>query len=290
MFVIAGVTGHTGGAAAGALLDGGKKVRVIVREASKGDAWNARGAEVAVASFENHGALASALQGAEGAYLLLPPFAPNETGLAASRRELRESMISAVRAARPAHVVFLSSLGAQHATGTGPIVYLHAMEQDLASSGIPSTFLRAGFFMENWAPNIPGAVLGGALYHALETRKKIPMIASQDIGRAAAELLLEPIPSGARVVELSGPEPYSLEDTAAALSRLAGRTIRPITVPASAMEQSLLGMGMSNEVAGLYREMVEAINGGKVAEEGGRAQRRRGSTSLETVLKGLLAV
>ena len=45
MFAIAGVTGHTGRAAADALLSEGEKVRVVAREAAKGEPWRARGAE-----------------------------------------------------------------------------------------------------------------------------------------------------------------------------------------------------------------------------------------------------
>ena len=73
MFVVAGVSGKTGSVVARTLLENGKKVRVVVRDAKKGDEWKAKGAEVAVASVDDAGALTKALQGAEGAYLLLPP-------------------------------------------------------------------------------------------------------------------------------------------------------------------------------------------------------------------------
>src|SRR5579863_7705323 len=73
MFVISGVSGHTGAVAANTLLAAGKKVRVIVRDAQKGEAWRARGADVAVASLDDAGALATAIAGADGFYALVPP-------------------------------------------------------------------------------------------------------------------------------------------------------------------------------------------------------------------------
>ena len=78
MFVIAGVSGHTGSVVATTLLAAGKPVRVIVRDAAKGAEWKAKGAEVAVAQLDDRASLAAALKGATGAYLLSPPdFLPN---------------------------------------------------------------------------------------------------------------------------------------------------------------------------------------------------------------------
>src|SRR5690348_10908346 len=73
MFVITGATGHTGSVVAQTLLDQGKPVRVVVRDAARGAAWKAKGAEVAVASVDDIEALTRAFRGAEGAYLMVPP-------------------------------------------------------------------------------------------------------------------------------------------------------------------------------------------------------------------------
>src|SRR4051812_50198272 len=45
MFVISGVTGHVGSVVASTLLERGDNVRVIVRDAKKGEAWQRRGGE-----------------------------------------------------------------------------------------------------------------------------------------------------------------------------------------------------------------------------------------------------
>src|SRR5262245_3741627 len=88
MFVIAGVSGNTGSVVANTLLEAKKPVRVIVRDAAKGEPWKAKGAEVAIASVEDRAAFARALAGAEGAYLLLPPNGFGDTDLAAKRKAL----------------------------------------------------------------------------------------------------------------------------------------------------------------------------------------------------------
>src|SRR5580704_14590954 len=73
MFAVAGVSGHTGRVVAETLLGQNKPVRVIVRDAAKGEDWKKRGAEVGLADLDDADALTQALRGASGAYLLLPP-------------------------------------------------------------------------------------------------------------------------------------------------------------------------------------------------------------------------
>ncbi|MEQ9447670.1 MAG: NAD(P)H-binding protein, partial [Rhodospirillaceae bacterium] len=78
MFVVSGATGNTGSIVAQTLIDQGQPVRVIVRSEAKGEPWEAKGAEVAVADLMDAGAVAKALDGATGAYFLLPPDLENE--------------------------------------------------------------------------------------------------------------------------------------------------------------------------------------------------------------------
>src|SRR5215217_3245164 len=113
MYVITGVTGHTGSVVAHALLAAKQPVRVVVRNAAKAEPWRAKGAEVAVADLDDQAALTRALTGATGVYALLPPPAWTQTHLAADRAAKTASLAGAVRAARPGHVVVLSSVGAE---------------------------------------------------------------------------------------------------------------------------------------------------------------------------------
>src|SRR5690349_10539102 len=138
MYAIAGVSGNTGSVVADTLLAQGKKVRVIVRDAAKGEAWKARGAEVAVAALEDRAALTKALTGVEGAYLLVPPRMGSNAPLEENAAVI-ESMAAAVTAAKVPHVVVLSSVGAHHPSGTGPIQSAHRAEQVLGKTGAALT-------------------------------------------------------------------------------------------------------------------------------------------------------
>ena len=56
MYAITGITGRVGGIAARALLDAGKLVRAVVRDADKGAAWALQGCEVVLATATDDGA------------------------------------------------------------------------------------------------------------------------------------------------------------------------------------------------------------------------------------------
>lgn len=285
MYVIAGVSGHTGSVVANALLAAKQKVRVIVRDTAKGEAWRAKGAEVAVADIADQAALTRALTGATGAYLLLPPPGWTQTQIAADRKTKTEALLGAVRAARPGHVVLLSSVGAELPDGTGPIKYIHVVEQGLRESGVPATFLRAGAFMENWDAMLEGAIASGALYYGLAEGVKTPQVATEDIGKTAAQLLLEG-PRGVRVVELTGPAEFSLQDVAATLSKVAGKPVNGVSVPTAAMVQALIGQAASAELAEGFGELAAGLSSGIIKFQGTPI---RGSVTFEQHLRSVLA-
>jgi uncharacterized protein YbjT (DUF2867 family) len=286
MFAVAGVSGHTGKVVAETLLAQKKPVRLIVRDAAKGEEWKQRGAEVAVAELEDAEALTRALRGATGAYLLLPPMM-GSTNVREDSAKRTASIAKAVDASGVGHVVFLSSTGSQHDAGTGPITSTHDAEVALSKSRADVTFLRAPYFMENLAGSLY-AVDKGELPSFILIDKAIPMAATQDIGATAAKLLLEG-GHGKSVVELHGPRDYSQKDVAAALSKITGKTVTAKQGPEEAMIPALTGAGLNAHWAGLYKEMIHGINTGHVAFEGGKVRTAKGSVEVDVVLRKLLA-
>jgi uncharacterized protein YbjT (DUF2867 family) len=286
MFAVAGVSGHTGRVVAETLLAQGKPVRVLVREAAKGEEWKKRGAEVALADLGDADALANALRGAAGAYLLLPPMM-GSTDVRGDNARKVDAIAKAVDASGVKHVVFLSSIASQHDAGTGPILSTHDAEVALSKSRADVTFLRASYFMENLAGSLY-ALDSGELPTFLQLDKPFPMVASQDIGTTAAKLLVEG-GHGKTVVELQGPRQYSQKDVAAALSKITGKTVTAKQVPEEAMVPALTAAGLNAHWAGLYKEMIHGMNTGHVAFEGGKVRTAKGTTELDVVLRSLVA-
>ena len=73
MFFVAGITGHVGGAAAHKLLEQGHTVRTLARDPQKAAEWARQGVDVRQGDFTDPAAVAAALEGVEGAYLMMPP-------------------------------------------------------------------------------------------------------------------------------------------------------------------------------------------------------------------------
>jgi uncharacterized protein YbjT (DUF2867 family) len=295
MYVVAGVTGQTGSVVADTLLSKGKPVKVIVRSPEKGTPWEAKGAKVVVADLGDAAALEKALQGAQGVYLLLPPPVPGADYFGDHRR-LAATYAQAVRASGVPHVVLLSSVGAQHDSGTGVVRSLHFGEEALRPAAKNLTILRPPYFLENWVPEtIPVADMpmpvtaknDGVLTTFLTPDRKVPMIATRDIGQAAADTLLNPA-SGVRVIELAGPEDYSPQDIAGILSKLLNRDVRVEQTPLSAAVPAFTGIGFSEETARGLEELYAAINSGHADYEKRNAEFRRGKVTAREFFAGLL--
>jgi uncharacterized protein YbjT (DUF2867 family) len=284
--VVAGVTGKTGAAAAESLIEQGQEITVIVRSEEKGAAWKSKGARAAVANLENSTSLRHVLSGAHGAYLLLPPKYSSRDPLGEQRR-LADSLAEAVAESGIENLVFLSSIGAQHDAGTGPIRALHYAESVLTPAAKNLTILRACFFLENWAPALPPVKEHGVLPSFLTPDRKIPMIATKDIGRFAADALVNPF-LGHRVIEIEGPQEYSPEEIAQTLASLLGREVRLQTMPPSAAVPALTSAGFSEELARLFEEMYTGINSGHVAFQKRGAEFRKGTVTAAQLLRNLL--
>ena len=262
----------------------------MVRNPATADDLRAAGAEVVAGDLNDAASVTAAMHGVTGAYIMLPHPPNNGTDLWALRRRQIAGLVDAVRSSGSVrHVVTLSSMGAQHESGTGPIAWLHALEKAfdaLVSEGISVTHVRAAYFMEN-LNDMMGAVLGNSVLPSFIRAEDVafPMIAAADIGAFAARALVDSVAAGGarrRVVELEGPARYCPRDSAAILSRLLDKTVTLVTQPEAALEAMLVSFGYSAEFAGMIREMVEAMNEGRLALEG--CEHAKTETPLETVL------
>jgi uncharacterized protein YbjT (DUF2867 family) len=261
MYAIMGITGRVGGAIAKNLLAHGEKIRAIVRNPEKAAQWKDRGAEIAIADSDNPNALASAFEGTDGVFLMVPPnFAP-EPGFP----ELRKTLVSyrsALAKALPKKAVYLSSIGAEQTSGLGLITGSHLLEQALGDLPIAHAFLRPGWFMENHAWDVTTAQSEGKIFSNLyPLDHKFSLVATADIGKAGADVLRQEW-TGTRNIEVAGPEQYSPNDIARALSSALGRGVEAVAVPREKWTEFLLGQGMPEGRTEPRAEMVDAFNSG----------------------------
>lgn len=252
MYAIAGITGHVGGAAARELLAAGEQVRAVVRDPAKGEPWARQGAHVAVADFTDRTALTAAFTGCRGAFVMLPTIA---TAGDADHRRMADTIAAAIAGGGVGHVVALSSLGADLPDGTGPIRWLHHLENRLRGTGAVVTAIRSPHFQEK-VETVLDAATGAGVYPVFAESADVetPMVATRDIGAVAARALLRP-PSSSEVVDLDGPR-YTERAVAAKLADVLGRPLEVVTIPRPQWGAVLRDAGLppllAEELVGLY--------------------------------------
>jgi uncharacterized protein YbjT (DUF2867 family) len=284
MLVIAGVTGHVGSVAAKELLAKGQKIKVIVRDAKKGEPWSKQGAEVAVGELGDQAFLAGALRGASGFFTLLPPnFAAPD--FYAYQRQLADQIAAAVKTSGVPHVVLLSSVGADLAEGTGPIKGLHYAENVLRKTGTTLTAVRAGYFQEN-VGNVIGAARQAGIYPNFSGSADypFPQIATRDIGALVAQSLLDK-PAKSETVDLHGPS-YSVRQVVEKLGAALGKTLNIVDIPPANHVDAMVKNGFPRQIAEVYAEMYAGFASGKIVPRGDRLV--QGKTTMDDTIKTLV--
>jgi uncharacterized protein YbjT (DUF2867 family) len=282
MFVIAGASGRTSRVVADTLLSQRRPVRVVVRDAAKGEVFNSRGADISLASLDDRSALARALEGASGLFTLLPED-PSAADFHGHRRRMVDAMAAAVREAGVPHVVFLSATAAMLAEGNGPAKDLHYAEQALTQAARKLTIIRASYFQDNVLKAVGPARHAGIYPNFFSSADlAFPTVATRDVARISARLLVEPPPKS-EIVDVVGPA-YSARDIAARLSGALGRTVGVSDVPPVAHVEMLTQQaGLPRAFAEALAEMFACFASGRVSLRGDRTE--RGQTTLEEVLR-----
>jgi uncharacterized protein YbjT (DUF2867 family) len=269
MICVFGASGNTGGAAAAHLLKSGKQVRVVGRQREKLAALAKAGAESCVGDIENVGFVREALSGAEAAYVLIPPNMATDDFRAYQTRVV-DSLVGGINAAKLRHVVLLSSIGAHHSEGTGPIVSLHQFEQRLRKvTGLNALFVRAGSFMENVLMGLGSVKAQGIYTGPMPADAAMPAIAAADIGAYVGERLVHLDFSGASVVHLIGPKSITQTEIVTALGQAIGKQVRYVQVSLADVEKGLKQAGLKPSMVALYMEMYQGAGKGLVAPEAG---------------------
>jgi len=263
MYVITGATGHTGRIIAETLLNAGKKVRVIGRDAAKLKNLTDKGAEAAIGNVDDSAFLTKAFTGATAVYILIPPnlTAPD---ILAYQAKIGEAQVKAIREAGVKYAVHLSSVGAHTPVGSGPVAGLFHQERLL--NKLPDTHvlhLRPGYFMENMLNSI-GMIKGmGINGGALAADTKMFFIATKDIGAYAAKRLLALDFTGKDVQELLGSRDATPQEFTSILgSAIGNANLKWVQFPAEDALKAMVGMGISHSVAGSFVEMSRFFNEG----------------------------
>ena len=276
MFLVLGLTGKVGGAVAERLLETGHRVRALVRDPGKAADWAKKGVDLCQGDFADVAALTAALQGVEGAFLMLPPFFTPRPGFPEARA-IVDGFREALHQSPPGRVVALSSVGSQRGSGLGMITATYLLEVGLDDVPLPLCFVRPGSFLENYCPNLGQAKSTGIFETYLTpTDRAFPMAATKDIGHEIARRLVTDW-AGRAVVEFGSM--ISPDELARAMADVVGRPVQAKAFERERWEASLAERGMPPGFIGPFLEMEQGYNSGWIAFGVPGAERVHGTTT-----------
>lgn len=282
MITVMGATGKIGGEITRQLLARGDRVLALGRSESRLKELADLGASTLAGDATDPVYLGEAFAGADAVFTLLP-YDPAATDYHQQQGRIGESVVEAIRASGVRHVVALSSVGADVATGTGFVASLRRQEQRLRElEGVHVLVLRPGSFFENF-----GEVLGSMLEHggyadAVDPDAPIPMIASRDVATVAAHALASRHWRGVAVRELLGPRDLSYREAVGILGRHIGRPdLHYVRLPDAEIAAMLVEAGFSQNAALLHVELGRAMSEGRIRARDPRDESSTTPTTFE---------
>ncbi|MFD3552707.1 SDR family oxidoreductase [Streptomyces goshikiensis] len=281
--VVTGATGALGRLVVEELLGRvpADRLAVVVRNKEKAADLAERGIDVRIADYDDAASLAGAFHAGDRVLLI----SGSEVG---RRVPQHTAVIEAAKSAGVAQLAYTGILGGPEADFE--LAAEHKVtEQAILDSGLPYTFLRNGWYHENYTGNLGtvlehGAVVGSA------GAGRVASAARADYAAAAAVVLTGDGHLGG-VYELSGDTAWSLEEYAAEVAAQAGREVAYTEVPAEAHLSILTGAGLPEGFAALLVDVDAAISRGRLASTGGDLSRLIGrpTTPVSEAIAGALA-
>ena len=150
----------------------------------------------------------------------------------------------------------------------------------MATSPSPWHSCAPGHSIENYLFGLQAAQGGDFPTFYAPTDRKLPMIATEDIGAEIASLLTTEW-TGKRTIELASF--VSADDLAAALGQVLGRDVKAQAIPRQAWAGALQQMGIPAGGTWAFEEMVEGVNSGWIGLGVEGTERVEGTTSAKDV-------
>lgn len=242
--LVTGATGNVGGEVLKALTAHGQRAIAAVLEANLGAV---AGIPARRFDFRNSATWGPALDGVDKLFLMRPPeMADVETTLI--------PLLQFAQAAGVEHVVFLSLFGVEK----NKRIPHYAVEQAILSTGIPHTFVRPGFFMQNLSTSYRDDIRFRNEIFVPAGRGKLGFIDVRDIAAVAAKALCEEGHTG-KAYSITGGAALDHDQVAQVLSQEMGRTITYVNPSFSAFRRRLEAQGKPPEYIAVMKSIYTPV-------------------------------
>lgn len=261
MILVTGATGQLGQLVIAALLKTTAPADIIavVRSLDKASGLAAQGVTVRQADYTDPASLDLALQGVSKVLLI----SSNAQGQRVAQHR------NVIDAARRVGVGLLAYTSVLHADRS--VLELAAEHRDteaaIRASGLPSTMLRNGWYMENYTGNLASALEHGALLGSAGAGR-IAAAGRADYAQAAATILTQAA-APAPVYELAGDQRFTLAELAAEVARQSGKPVAYQDMPEADYKAFLLSVGLPDGVARLLSDSEAGAAKGALDDSSG---------------------
>ena len=173
---------------------------------------------------------------------------------------------------------------AQHALATDH----RETERVIRASGVPFTFLRNSWYLENYLHQVPGYLEHGVVGASGDGR--VSAATRADYADAAAAALLDPTSAG-RTYELGGASSFTLAELAETVAASSGREVGHTEVSPEQLTEILVGAGLPRPYAEALVSADLGIARGELEVASGDLERLTGRTptSLRDAVDSALA-
>lgn len=261
-YVVTGATGKLGRLVVTGLLDAGvpaREIAAVVRDKDRAADLADRGVELRVADYSAPESLADAFRAGDRVLLV----SGSEVG---RRVPQHQAVIDAAKAAGVALLAYTGVLGGPDADFE--LAAEHKVtEQAILDSGLPYTFLRNGWYHENFTENLAPVLEHGAVV-ANAGEGRFASASRADFAAAAVAVLTGEGHEG-KAYELSGDVAWSLAEYAAEVARQSGKEIVYRAVTPEQNREILLGAGLPAPFADILVGVDTAVEKGLLARQNG---------------------
>ena len=252
MILITGASGNVGREVVKQALAVGLKIRATFQSpavAAKAPA----GLEGVIMDYAKPDTIRPALQGVEKIFLVGPPVRDLPA--------LEANFIKEVRAAGPRHIVKLSALGGRESMF--PSAHRDS-EENIEASGLSYTFLRPNGFMQNLVNYNAGTIRSQNAFYGCQGNGAVSVVDIRDIA-AVAVIVLAATGHEGKSYGLTGGEALTNEQVAEKISRVAGRKISYVDLPAAELKRGILSAGTLEWSADALLDLQRLYREGKAS-------------------------
>ncbi|OEZ86104.1 quinone oxidoreductase 2 [Janthinobacterium sp. HH106] len=259
MIVITGATGNLGQHVIASLLASVPAANIIaaVRNPAKAAGLAAQGVQVRQADYNDGASLDAAFKGATKILLI----SSSEVG---QRAQQHQNVIDAARRAGVSLLAYTSVLRAD--TSPLGLAAEHVItEAAIRASGLPYTFLRNGWYLENHTEHLAPVLEHGVVLGAAQNGR-FSSAARADYAAAAAAVLVADRPQA--IYELAGDHGFTLAEYAAEVARQSGKAIVYKDLPQADFKAALVGVGVPEGFAELLADSDAGAAKGGLEDHG----------------------